>query len=358
MQCVTPMFRRYERGDHSKGTIVPRTEVMDSLEFDPNYIRHCLDDINSYSRRSNGRYLYEQIPCGHCWACRLNYSAQWAGRIIMECKKSEHNYFITFTYDEEHLPIPESADYNGVHYENDGTWTGTLFPSDINRFLNSLRKHLERDKNHTGVKYFYAGEYCPSSGRPHYHMILMNCPLDIEQFHDFFKDDRLKLHWKSYELEKYWDKGFIDIGEVEFASAAYVARYCMKKITDNVDKADYYSQGKEPEFVRMSRRPGIGTDYFNEHFEDIYKYDKITVKNFHGETITVKPSKSWDRKFEKLFPTKYHELKQSRKAAAERSRRLLKELTDATDLQILEQNAEKILIKGKQLPREGTLCTV
>lgn len=353
MQCVTPMFRRYERGHHSKGMIVPRSEVMQEMIFEPNLIRQYLDDINSYNRKTNGRYQYEQIACGHCWACKLNYSAQWATRIMYECKNSDNNYFITFTYDDDHIPIPETAEYNGETFINDGTWSGSLFPDDITRFINSLRKHLERDKNHQGIKYFYAGEYGETTKRPHYHMIIMNCPLDIKQFYDFHIDERKKLHWKSTEIEKYWPEGMIDIGEVEFASAAYVARYCMKKLTDETNKKIYWEQGKIPEFVRMSRRPGIGKQYFLENMESIYDTDEIIVKNFHGDQMKVKPPKAWDKEFKKAHPEQWFKIQRSRKEAADRSRKLLQEISDQTDLQRLQINTRNILTKSNQLPRVG-----
>lgn len=351
MQCVTPMFRRYPLGNHKKGVIVPRQEVLQGLEYDPNSLRLKLDDMNNYTYRKGKGYLYEQIPCQHCWACKLNYSAQWATRIMVECLNSEHNYFITFTYDDLHIPIPTETEYNGQTYVNDGTWLGSLYPEDISKFINSLRKYFER-KGHTGIKYFYAGEYGETTKRPHYHMILMNCPLDITQFYDFHIDGRYKEHWKSHEIEKYWENGMIDIGEVEFASAAYVARYCMKKITDNTDKLIYYENGMLPEFVRMSRRPGIGSEYYNNNWKTIYENDKLYVKNFHGETIEVKPPKAWDKKFKEAHPKEWFNISRSRKEGAERSRKLLQEMSDMTDIQMLQMKAEEILTKGKMLPRE------
>lgn len=352
MQCVTPMFRRYPIGDHSKGMIVPRQEVLQGLKSNPNDIRLALDGINSYTRKKGTGYLYEQIPCGHCWACKLNYAAQWAARIMVECSEHEHNYFITFTYDDEHIPIPESTEYNGITYENDGTWMGSLFPDDIRKFLNSLRKYMLREKNHTGIKFYYAGEYGETTKRPHYHMILMNCPLDISQFYDCKVDEHGKDHWKSHEIEKYWNKGFIDIGEVEYASASYVARYCMKKITEDTNKTKYWANGMHPEFVRMSRRPGIGMKYFDEHWKAIYKNDEMMFKNFHGQTITVKPPKAWDKKMKELHPDWWFSIQQSRKRCAERSRKLIQEMTDMTDIQMLKMKAEDIIRKGKQLPRD------
>lgn len=113
MQCVTPMFRKYKIGNHKVGKIVPRSEVLHDLENNPNNIRFCLDQMNNETYKRGRGELYEQIPCGHCWACKLNYAAQWATRIMVECTNSEHNYFITFTYDDIHVPIPEQTKYNG-----------------------------------------------------------------------------------------------------------------------------------------------------------------------------------------------------------------------------------------------------
>lgn len=353
MQCVTPMFRRYWIGEHSKGKIVSRSEVMENLDWNPNYIRYCLDTMNKHTRDTGRGYLYEQIPCQHCWACNLNKSAEWATRIMFECLKSDHNYFVTLTYDELNLPLPATAEYNGLIYENDGTWTGSLLPSDVDRFLNSLRKHLERQYHHTGMKYYYCGEYGPTgTHRPHYHLILMNCPLNIKEFYDFHIKNG-KYLWKSPTLDNLWKNGFCEIGEVEFASAAYVARYTMKKMTTETDKTIYWSQGKMPEFVRMSRRPGIGMDYYEEHKEDIYKYDSITVRNFHDKNIKVKPPSAWDKKFAKTHPDQYKELKKNRKEMAERSRQLLQEMSNQTDKQRLEIQAYNIITKGKMLPREN-----
>lgn len=351
MQCVTPMFRRYPLGEYKNGKIIARKEVIQDLNYDPNHIKYCLDTMNNETRKKGHGFLYEQIPCQHCWACHLRKSSEWATRIMVECLNSEHNYFITFTYSDEHIPIFSETEYNGKTFTNDGTWLGTLYPEDIDKFMNSFRKYFER-KGHTKIKYVYAGEYGETTKRPHYHMILMNCPLDISKFYDFHIDQRGKMHWKSPEIEKYWDKGMIDIGEVEFASAAYVARYCMKKIINSSDKTEYWANGMQPEYFRMSKRPGIGTNYYNENWETIYKHDKLYVKNFHGKTIELKPPKAWDKKFKESHPQEWFNIQRSRKEGAERSRKLLQEMTDMSDLQQLQQKAEQLLIKGKQLPRE------
>lgn len=295
-------------------------------------------------------WRYQVIPCGNCWSCKLNYSAQWATRIMSEVKESEHNYFVTLTYDDEHLPIAESIEYKENIYHNDGTWSGTLWEKDVQTFLNSLRKYFER-KGHKGIKYYYCGEYGTETLRPHYHMILMNCPLNINQFYNTHVDKNFKAHWKSHEIENYWKKGMIDLAEVEWSSAAYVARYCMKKISNNVDKSDYCKIGKIPEFVRMSRNPGIGMKYYHDHKYEIYDHDGIIMRTIKGNVGNVKPPKAWDKKLQEEDPELYKKIKQGRIKAKERADKLTKEITDYTDYQRERIKESKILEKGKMLPR-------
>ena len=240
---------------------------------------------------------------------------------------------------------------DGEKYENDGTWlTGSLVPEDMTRFIKTLRKHYER-RGHTKIKYFYCGEYgsAEKTCRPHYHMILLNCPLDIEEFYDTEIDENFKAHWKSRQLEQWWPHGIVDVAEVEWSSAAYVARYCMKKLGTRQDDYIYYEHGKLPEFIRMSK--GIGTDYLSKHMQEIYENDELIMKTFQGNVGIYKPPKAFDRKFKELYPEQFELIQESRRKAADRARTLKQELTDYTDQKLLELEREKVLTKAKMLPR-------
>lgn len=350
MQCVTPMFRRYEIGNYKNGHVVSRKEVMQGLlDFSPNYISYCLEKMNHI----NSKFRYETIPCGHCWACNLNYSAQWATRLTYECQKYQHNYFVTLTYDEQHLPIAETIKIGDVTWENEGEeiWQeGTVWEPHMHKFLHDLRQYLQRRKNHTGLKYYYCAEYGENTHRPHYHIILMNCPLDMSQWYDWFRDDRFKLHWKTPELEQFWKNGMIDVAECEWSCCAYVARYCMKKLHTK-NNYEYAEEGKLPEFVRMSRN--LGRDYYEKNKLRIYQYDEIIMRTVQGNIGAFKPPKAWDKLFQKEHPEQWEQIKKSRQKAAERSRKLTKQLSDYTDYQKTQMNYEKIVTKGKMLPRVG-----
>jgi hypothetical protein len=72
--------------------------------------------------------------------------------------------------------------------------------------------------------------------------------------------------YKSDTLDELWGQGITEIGNVTFDSAAYVARYIMKKVTGPMAEEHYEvlqeETGeigeREPEYTTMSRRPGIG----------------------------------------------------------------------------------------------------
>lgn len=364
MRCVTPMFREYieytpeqkarlkENGTKQFQRIVPRSEVAKELSRYPNAIR-TLDQINEDNARNGNPKRWQTIPCKNCYACKLNYSAEWATRIVCECKKSEHNYFITLTYDDKHLPVAQNIIYKDKIWENTGaiSWfDGTLWEDHWDKFKKDLRNHLRNHKNQTGMQYYMCGEYGENTHRPHYHAILMNCPLDISQFYKFHIDDRFKMHWKTKELEELWPYGMIDVAEVEWSSAAYVARYCMKKLhTKNIEA--YCEEGKLPEFVRMSRK--IGRTYYEEHKDELYKNDEIVMKTVKGNTGTRNLPKAWDKLFEAEHPEAMEMIKASRKKAAERAAQLEKDISDMTDLQRLIIKAENVQIKANQLPRVG-----
>lgn len=117
-------------------------------------------------------------------------------------------------------------------YRNDGTWTGTLDKSEIQRFIKRVRKHFPNKD----IKYFLCGEYGGAGKegatlRPHYHIILLGCPFNPLEFYDHHVDSKFhKMHNKSHELDKLWhNKGFVDMAQVEWSNCSYVARYCMKK---------------------------------------------------------------------------------------------------------------------------------
>jgi hypothetical protein len=240
----------------------------------------------------------ESIPCGQCIGCRLARSGDWALRIMHESSLYSDNSFITLTYDDSHLPSDQS-----------------LHVSDFQKFMKRLRRsHVTSDDNR--IRFFHCGEYGDQFGRPHYHCILFN--YDFADKQHFTNRDDNKLY-TSETLSKLWPFGFSSIGDVSFSSAAYVARYCMKKVT-GPDADEHYQVvhpgtgeviQRKPEYVTMSRRPGIAKAWYDQYSSDCFPKDYIS---FEGRKL--RPPRYYTSQFEVTDPDLIDSLKRKRKVSA------------------------------------------
>lgn len=138
------------------------------------------------------------------------------------------------------------------------------------------------------------------------------------------------------------EKGFVVVAPVSWDTCAYTARYVMKKV-GGVSLDDYVVSGVEPEFVRMSRKPGIGARYFERHYKEIYENDEVFIKSSDGGRKT-KPPKYFDKKYEELDPERLEYLKNKRKEAAEYIKELKIKRSGMTYTDILELEEE--VLKG------------
>ena len=207
-----------------------------------------------------------QLPCGQCIGCRLEQSRQWAVRMYHETKSHNQNAFTTLTYNNTKLP-------------NDGSLgqpsTGSLVPRDLQLFMKRLRKEFGPD-----IKFFACGEYGPSTQRPHYHICFFNFYPPDPVLHS--ERDNNKMY-TSKILEQIWGMGFTLTGAVTFQSAAYVARYIIKKINGPNSDAHYETIDTRtgqilkriPEFTRQSN--GIGKKYLKQYTTDIYNFDHVIL---------------------------------------------------------------------------------
>ena len=80
-----------------------------------------------------------------------------------------------------------------------------------------------------------------------------------------------------YEI---WKLGNVAIADVSWQTCAYVARYCVKKLGDDVSRETFESFGVLPEFSLMSRKPGIAGFYALEHPDLIDKSSRSTFMVF------------------------------------------------------------------------------
>lgn len=211
----------------------------------------CYNPLKAYKTADGGVVFSElkrhhtsdsiELPCGQCIGCRLERSRQWAMRCVHEASMYEHNSFVTLTYDEDNLPNRGQLRYD--HWQN---------------FAKRLRKQIEPSR----VRFFMCGEYGEENGRPHYHACLFGHDWEDKKYH--MTTNAGEKLYTSESLDKLWGHGLCSTGDVTFASAGYVARYVLKKITGDAAEEHYRRFDElghyqlEPEFCGMSLKPGLG----------------------------------------------------------------------------------------------------
>ena len=254
------------------------------------------------------------LPCGKCIDCKLNLSRQWAIRCMHESDQQEDNCYITLTYAPKYLP--EGA---------------TLYMKDFQDFMKRLRKkYCTYDQDEFGnrycvnpIKFYHSGEYGEATqknnwiARPHYHALLFN--IDFSDCVPFKEINGITL-FVSRKLTKIWGKGHASIGRVTMDSAAYVARYIMKKqypskneaaqarYVENYERIDRDTgeiHTVKPEYSTMSKN--IGKAWFDKYKTDVYPSDFLTYK---GQKF--RPPKAYDRFFEKEQPEEMAKIKAKR----------------------------------------------
>lgn len=247
------------------------------------------------------------LPCGQCIGCRLERSRRWAVRIMHEAQMHERSSFLTLTYDEESVPGDK-----GLCVEH------------FQKFMKKLRKQSAQK-----LRFFHCGEYGEETGRPHYHACLFGEDFANDRV-PYRKTARGDVLFNSPTLSRIWGHGHAVIGELTFESAAYVARYCLKKITG--EGAEEHYGGRKPEYVTMSRRPGIGAGWFSKYRAEAYPSDSVVMR-----AREMLPPPYYDLLLEKADPDLYARVKRERSRTA----KLLGESEDSRSRRLMDRETVK-----------------
>lgn len=291
------------------------------------------------------------IPCGHCIGCRLDYSRSWADRMMLELETAGKGIFLTLTYDNEHAPWSQFD-------ENGDPLYASLDKRDCQLFMKKLRSRFDGKDGRpfAKIRFFLAGEYGPSTLRPHYHAIVFG--LGRSDFPDSVQHGCNELGQRYYisnTLSDIWSNGFVLFSDVSWKTCAYVARYVTKKLSGEA-KITYSERNVIPEFSLMSRKPGIGREYLNQHpdcldKENIYlstEEDSLKIqipKYYYKQLIS-------DAKENSLRdPERYVKIMADRKKYAEDSMILQLQKTGLSFLDYLEVKEQKKLKSAKILKR-------
>lgn len=234
-------------------------------------------------------YAHEalSLPCGKCVGCLVRKVSDWSLRCVYEAAFWPRSSFLTLTYRTAELPANRS-----------------LLKADHQKFFKRLRQALTRKFGVGPIKYYMCGEYGERKGRPHYHVVLFgwDFPDRVEVPNNHGARDRL---YTSPLLEEVWGHGEVRIGEVTSESAAYVARYTMKKLRGKVGRAFYEKRRQVPPYTACSK--GIARRHFERYRRDHYPSDEAVQVG--GRTKPV------PRYFDKLLEAVDAELLAEVKAA-------------------------------------------
>lgn len=282
------------------------------------------------------------LNCGRCIGCRLAKSREWAVRAVHESELYWENCWLTLTFNDQYL------------HTLDNPYTLESGPKSVmTKFLKRLRK-----KYGSGIRYLYCGEYgetcffcnkserscsCgnyhPWRGRPHYHICLFNHDFPDKRF---WKSINGCNHYNSEQLDALWSDpatglcmGHATISDLTPDSAAYTARYSLKKITgdkaledDPVTHLKHYQRlspsgeiiDLHPEFIRMSsgckslNTGGIGKGWLDQFSKEVLDNDAVRFKD-----MQIKPPAYYDKKTQLLDPCTYDENKENRLDRAKNS---------------------------------------
>lgn len=235
------------------------------------------------------------VPCGSCVGCRLERARQWAMRCMDEASLYDDNSFITLTF------RPDVLLKRG----------NNLLKSDFQLFMKRLRKF-------TGgklIRYFHCGEYGSKFFRPHYHALLFNMGFPDRVY---LKQTKAGFPiYRSPSLEANWKDGFSSTTDVTFGSAAYVARYHVKKVGTIVSDDHFINprtgEMLKPEYTTMSRGDhvrgtgGLGLGWYKKFKSDVYPHDARVIKG-----LDTKPARFYDSQYEKENPEGFKSLKLAR----------------------------------------------
>lgn len=301
------------------------------------------------------------VPCSQCLSCRIARSKEWALRIMLEASLYPHNYFVTLTYNEASVPRGNFLYSDGRLEENQTN----LRKSDVQGFLKRLLERCRQKYNHVGVRRFVCGEYGTLTDRCHYHMILFNMPDLSSELKLLRQRDGVKLYTSS-SIDAAWRSkdgtslGIHSVGEVTYQSAAYCARYCVKKLTEPTKITRELSEKisdfegvdiRQPEFIMPSRAPGVGRPFYDLHRDEIYEFDKLVFKVRENSSVMQKPPKYFDYLYDLEDPDSMDEIKLARKDAALASEEYRQAHSDLSREEYLRVKENVLARRIEKLPR-------
>lgn len=247
-----------------------------------------------------------------CIECQKKYSDDWAYRCMLELSVQKKAVMITLTYSDLFLWLQ-------TRFYNDGT-VNSLQKEEPSRFMKRLRKAI----GITGMRFLVAGEYGKKfSQRPHYHLVLFG----IDNTHPifdkkvlFYRDGKPYYYITDFPL---WRYGHIELNysDIDAGAIRYATKYAIKERGKDAD-LDYKLRQLHPQFINMSRRPGLGfvgiqnnLDLFKRQFYGHLGNRKVSLPRY----VVDKMEQLTDLDYRELLRSSYKKRKQRNLKQVERN---------------------------------------
>lgn len=254
--------------------------------------------MTPWTRKDELTGKYDIFPCGKCPECIARRVSAWSFRLLREGLYADSSFFITLTYDTDHVPITNGG-YMGLSVPFTYKVGGKVksVGSDLQSFFKRLRK-LHNSSIGQPIKYYAVGEYGSDNYRPHYHIIAFNIQLDlimsatdlnILRYTNFDGKTHIKISPWTLNNESI---GTCTFGKVSGASIGYCMKYLSKPSRIPIHQND----DRPREFALMSKRLGSGyltpaiidwhrADLENRMYLNIEGGKKISMPRYYKDKI-------------------------------------------------------------------------
>lgn len=239
------------------------------------------------------------LPCGKCLPCRKRRTSGWSFRLRNEDRHSLSSYFLTLTYNTDHVPITPN-----------GYMTYSL--SHFQTFVKKLRQYeLRKQANQATLKYYAVTEYGTEKYRPHFHVILFNATLasligSVNANHVAAK--RIMLDGKHEFHSPLWPYGHITIGQVSAASIGYVLEYISKqaripvhKNDDRLKERSVMSKGLGEKYLKTGRQ-WHRKNLLNRYYLPIEDGKRIALPRYYKDRLYSKTERIYIGKQKQIIP--------------------------------------------------------
>lgn len=258
------------------------------------HLRSELGEVVEVSKHLYSHREYIDVPCGKCAECRSKYIQSLYQRAYVE-SLSSYVYFITLTYDNNHIPCITLPSGNKVYYSN---------YAHISSMFDRFRKNFDRE-----YRYLCVNEYGDTNNRPHFHILLFVAKLATDtkstplHYESFIRENLGKYFSinvgtrKAPKYERLYTFAYKYVGGILYTN--YFVKYIDPITTNSVVTSDHSSvMSKTIRYLISYVNKGSKLDKLIADEIDVIEDDKLKAKYKACLSCRVRFSKNFGSGFE------------------------------------------------------------